>query len=260
MLHGTGAWIDDLRISGVLDGASRRYRVVAVDRPGFGYSPRPGGRVWSAATQADLVNTAMRRIGVDRYLVLGHSWGALVALECAIRHPRNVAGLVLAAGYLLPRLRLDAPLFALAGVPVVGTVFRHTVMPVIARIAWPLIMRRMFGPAPTSPVLSRAARGMAIRPAQLRAAAAESSLMFSSALRAATRLTRIRVPVGIVAGAGDAHVPTSRHSESLHSLLPGSLLHIVPGAGHMVHHTAPGAILDMVDRVADMAGVANTVE
>jgi pimeloyl-ACP methyl ester carboxylesterase len=44
--------------------------------------------------------------------VLGHSWGALVALALGLRHPDAVGSLVLASGYYFPTARLDVPLLA----------------------------------------------------------------------------------------------------------------------------------------------------
>jgi pimeloyl-ACP methyl ester carboxylesterase len=45
-------------------------------------------------------------------VVVGHSWGTLVALALAIRHPADTAGLVLLSGYYFPTFRLDALMVA----------------------------------------------------------------------------------------------------------------------------------------------------
>lgn len=52
LIHGTGVTADDYMASGVVNRLAERYRVVAFDRPGYGYSERPG-RGWSAAAQAE---------------------------------------------------------------------------------------------------------------------------------------------------------------------------------------------------------------
>ena len=43
-LHGNGAMVEDMLISGVIDHAARQYRAIAFDRPGFGHSERPRSR------------------------------------------------------------------------------------------------------------------------------------------------------------------------------------------------------------------------
>jgi pimeloyl-ACP methyl ester carboxylesterase len=55
---------EDFDTSGVFDLVAKRHRVIAFDRPGFGYSDRPHGSAWSAGTQADLLRDAFAIIGI----------------------------------------------------------------------------------------------------------------------------------------------------------------------------------------------------
>jgi pimeloyl-ACP methyl ester carboxylesterase len=87
LLHGNVVSAEDFEVSGVLDLLADRYRVIAFDRPGFGYSDRPHGAMWSPAAQADLLRRAWTALGIDRPIVVGHSWGAMVALALAFNHP-----------------------------------------------------------------------------------------------------------------------------------------------------------------------------
>ena len=52
LLHGNTVTLDDWIVSGVFDLIARSRRVVAFDRPGFGYSERPRDRSWTPAAQA----------------------------------------------------------------------------------------------------------------------------------------------------------------------------------------------------------------
>jgi pimeloyl-ACP methyl ester carboxylesterase len=79
LLHGNGSMIQDFESSGLIDLAAKNYRVIVFDRPGFGHSDRPRNVVWTPAAQAELVNSALDRLGVSHAIVLGHSWGASVA-------------------------------------------------------------------------------------------------------------------------------------------------------------------------------------
>ncbi|MDW4761789.1 alpha/beta hydrolase, partial [Escherichia coli] len=83
----------------VIETAARKYRVIAFDRPGFGHSARPRGTIWTPQAQAELIHRALKQIGIPRAAVVGHSWGASVALALAMEYPKTVAGLVLASGY-----------------------------------------------------------------------------------------------------------------------------------------------------------------
>ena len=112
LLHGNGTLGEEFDICGLAEKAAQRYRVIVFDRPGYGYSERPNDRAWRAQEQADLMHLALRRLGVRHPVVLGHSWGAHVALAMGIRQPDAVGALVLASGYYTPSLRFDVPLLS----------------------------------------------------------------------------------------------------------------------------------------------------
>jgi alpha-beta hydrolase superfamily lysophospholipase len=95
LLHGNGTMVQDFEISGLITLLAKEYRVVAFDRPGFGHTDRPRNRVWGPEAQSELFWHAMRRLGLDHAAVIGHSWGTMVALALALRHPESVRGLLL---------------------------------------------------------------------------------------------------------------------------------------------------------------------
>jgi len=107
LLHGNGSMIQDFQCSGLIDLAAKKYRVIAFDRPGFGHSDRPSSVVWTPGAQADLIAAALEQIGVRRAIVLGHSWGTLVALALAMRHPPQVEAVVVVSGYYYATARAD---------------------------------------------------------------------------------------------------------------------------------------------------------
>jgi pimeloyl-ACP methyl ester carboxylesterase len=253
LLHGNGSMTADFASSGLVARAARRHRVIAFDRPGFGHSTRPRGRPLGAAAQARLIWAALDRLGVGRALVMGHSWGASVAVAMALAAPERVSGLVLVSGYYFPTARVDAALLAAPGVPVAGDLLRWTVAPWIARLIWPGLMRAIFAPSREPAKFRLFPKEMALRPSQLRAAGVESGLLVPTAARLAGRYGELRMPVAIVAGAGDRIVDPAHHSVQLHRRLPRSRLSVIPGAGHMVHQTHTPAVLAAVEDVAARA-------
>ncbi|MEK0084158.1 alpha/beta fold hydrolase [Benzoatithermus flavus] len=255
LLHGNLTMAEEMAASGLFDRAAERYRVVAFDRPGYGYSDRTRDRVWTPAAQADLLHEAFRRLGLERPIVVGHSFGTIVAFELALRHPEAVSALVLLSGYYFPTVRAEVPLLAPPAIPVVGDVMRYTVSPLLGRLAWPGILRLLFGPAPATPGFE-ALEGMMLRPSQIRASASESAALVPAVAGLQHHYRELRVPVVIAAGADDHFVGTEDQSVRLHRLLPQSELRVVPGAGHMVHHTAPEAVLAAIDLAAERVGAA----
>ena len=60
LLHGLGSMVEDFVLSGLVREASKRYRVIAIDRPGYGHSARPRRLRFGAAAQAGLVRKALQ--------------------------------------------------------------------------------------------------------------------------------------------------------------------------------------------------------
>ena len=181
LLHGNGSMIQDFESSGLIDLAARNYRVIVFDRPGFGHSDRPRNVVWTPAAQAELINSALERLGISHAIVCGHSWGASVAVALALRYPKVVQGLVLASGYYYPTLRPDVVALSAPAVPLVGDVLRYTISPIVSRIMWPVLMTKIFGPRSVPKKFEGFPKEMALRPSQIRASAAESALMIPGA-------------------------------------------------------------------------------
>ncbi|MGZ9073480.1 MAG: alpha/beta fold hydrolase [Rhodoplanes sp.] len=250
LLHGNGSMVQDFESSGLIAKAAETNRVIAFDRPGYGHSERPRSTTWTPAAQAQLIHRALAQLGVSRYMVLGHSWGASVAVALGLNHPEAVEGLVLESGYFYPTVRADVALLSGPAIPVLGDVLRYTVSPIVSRIMWPLLLRKMFGPAPVPAGFGAFPKEMTFRPSQIRASAAESALMIPDAMAARGHYAELKMPVAIVAGENDRIVDIERQSARLHADLPHSSLFRVPGTGHMVHQTAPDIVMTAVDRIA----------
>ena len=250
LLHGNGALVEDFALSGLVERAARKYRVIVFDRPGFGYSERPRGRIWTPETQARLLREAFEKLSIEQPVVLGHSWGTLVALALGLDHRRGVRSLVLLSGYYLPTVRADVPLLAPPAMPVLGDILRFTVSPLLGRLMWRGILRKLFGPNRVPEAFESFPEWMALRPGQIRAAAAETAMMIPAAARLRNRYSALDLPVVIIAGEGDRVVDTHYQSEGLHREISGSTLHVIPGVGHMVHHIAPEAVLRAIDEAA----------
>lgn len=147
LLHGNGILANDFDASGLAGEAAGRYRVIAFDRPGYGYSERPRTTIWTPQAQARLLHKALQQLGVEQPIVLGHSWGSMVALAMALEFPDALRGVVLMSGYYYPSLRLDAPAASPPAVPVIGDLLRFTIAPLMGRVLWPVLVRQLFAPA-----------------------------------------------------------------------------------------------------------------
>jgi pimeloyl-ACP methyl ester carboxylesterase len=259
LIHGNSAMAVDFEISGLFDRLAATRRVIAFDRPGFGYSERPRDRLWTARAQADLIAAALRQLGVGAATVVGHSWGSLVAVRMGLDHPDRVGRLVLMSGYYRPTPRLDGPLMGGPAVPVIGDLMRFTLSPLLGLLMTPLVFRQLFAPAPVPDNFrKRFPTGMALRPSQIRASAADTVFMVPDAAGAWPRVGELSMPVLVVSGDGDRIVSFEDQSLSLSERLPESTLQAFEGAGHMVHHLRPAEIVAAI--LSDGAGAKKAAE
>ncbi|MDQ3196275.1 MAG: alpha/beta hydrolase [Pseudomonadota bacterium] len=253
LLHGNGSMVEDLELSGLLDGAAAGYRVIAFDRPGYGYSERPRNRIWTPYAQAELIYQALQQLNIERPIIAGHSWGTMVSVALALQHPEYVRALALLSGYYFPNPRLDVPLLSLPAIPLLGDLMRFTISPLISRLLWPLMKRSLFAPSRVPASFEEFPVWMALRPSQLRASAAESALMIPSAMNMRQRYRELTMPIIILAGDGDKVIDPQRQSGRLHNELPLSELRFAAGAGHMVHHLVPDQVIWAINAAAKAA-------
>ena len=78
-----------------LEHLRRTRRAVALDLRGHGRSERPRNGDYTIAGMAGDVAAVVDTLGLDKFVLVGHSMGGGVALEYAGAHPDRVAGLVL---------------------------------------------------------------------------------------------------------------------------------------------------------------------
>ena len=222
---------------------------------------RPRSTIWTPQAQARQLQHALQRLGVEQPIIAGHSWGALLAVAFGLAFPSEVKSLVLLSGYYYPSARMDVALLSPPAIPVIGDLMRYTVSPLVGRLLWPAMRRRIFGPAA---VPQRFRDGFPVwrtlRPQQRRAAAADAALLIPAAFVLQRRYHELMMPVVIMAGDSDRYVNTSLQSERLHREVPHSSLHVVSGAGHMVHHLAQRQVMEAIDEAATALGAVEKAQ
>jgi pimeloyl-ACP methyl ester carboxylesterase len=256
LIHGNGTLIQDFTINGLVDRLSERYRVIVIDRPGYGYSDRPRG-LWTPRAHAALFEHALHQLGVEHAIVLGHSWGTMVAVSLALQAPALVRSLVLLSGYYFPTARIDVALNAPLALPGIGDALRHTISPPLSRLMLPAGIRAMFAPASVPERFDRLfPKELMVRPIQLRASMEDAALMTPSVMELEQHYRELKLPVLILTGGDDQIADVGRQSQRLHQEIPQSELIVLPGLGHMVHHLAPDQVIKAIDRAAELAGAA----
>ena len=97
LIHGSSGNLRDFTM-GFVDKVKDRYRVIAFDRPGLGYSDALPRGAAGIHEQARILQAAAQQLGAERPIVLGQSYGAAVALAWALDMQGTVSAVVNVSG------------------------------------------------------------------------------------------------------------------------------------------------------------------
>jgi len=235
LIHGALTTAADmtLALSPFLDG----FRVTAVDRPGHGLSADPSG-VETPWRQAERIHDLAVALGLDRPVVVGHSFGGAVALAYAVRYPAEMSGAVLLAPIVFPELRMEHGLFAPRALPF-GRLWNRTLGVGFDTLVLPALWRAMFLPQAMPPAFrDRFPFEQVGARASLEVEGGDALAVNRGLWRTLVDAPACRTPVRIFAGTLDPVVNNAVHGWRLSRLLPDAAFSWLPGLGHMIHHFA----------------------
>lgn len=237
LLHGNPGFVQDY--SAVFERLRPDYRVCALDRPGHGYSSRLAEEGGDPRSQARLVHAAARKLGLERPLLVGHSWGGPLALAYALEHPEDASGLVLLAPGAYAEAGTSSALDAIQTTPVVGDLLRHVLGIPLGRRMVEEGLVKAFSPQPLPRPYLKMAKALWTRPSQ-ELAIAEDNMGVGPAMGAmSSGYGGIRIPVTIVTGEADKLVNPKRHGYRLRRAIRGSDLMALAKTGHELPQTRP---------------------
>jgi pimeloyl-ACP methyl ester carboxylesterase len=255
LLHGASANASDPMTDLGRRLAGAGFRVVSLDRPGFGWSDRlTGAAMATPKAQAAAIAEALRDLGIGPALIVGHSWAGALAAALALDHPERVAGLVLLAPAAMPLPALG-PIpwyYRLALVPPVTWLLSRTVATPIGLYYLKPAGRSVFRPqeAPAG-YLESSRAALVLRPGTMLANVQDLMALPEALKQQSAAYDRIAAPTVIITGDRDAIVPAERHARPLARLIPGARLVVLPGIGHMVHVVATDAVVDAIERLGE---------
>jgi pimeloyl-ACP methyl ester carboxylesterase len=235
----------------IVDELATQYRVVAVDRPGSGYSVRAPGASAALGAQADVLAALIDELGLGRPLVVGHSLGGAVALALAQRHPDHVAGLLLLAPLTHP-VREISPVFSGLSIakPWMRTLVAWTLAVPLGIAKRDEALNLIFGPESVPGDFATRGGGLlTLRPSHFVAACADLAAIPEDLQGMTQRYATMRLPVRIIYGRDDRILNHQEQGEALAAILPGATLTLIDG-GHMLPVTAPGVVAQFIREAA----------
>lgn len=278
LIHGASGNLRDFAFS-FMDRIADRYRVIAVDRPGFGHSDRnpsgakpsgvkpsdalPSGADRSTGdsggahrpdVQAAKMRAAVRAIGVEREIVVGHSLGSASALCWALDAPASTQGVVVLGGVSHPWPGTAGLIYDFGSVPGVDRLVGAAVNAMVSEERAKNGIEGIFEPqkAPEG-YADYVGVALALRADTFRYNNLDIGLLKPVIRERAREYPAMRTPIEILHGARDTIVKPEIHSIPLSERAPNARLTLLDGVGHMPHHAAPEACIAAIDRLADLA-------
>ncbi|HSG95257.1 MAG TPA: alpha/beta hydrolase [Afifellaceae bacterium] len=258
LVHGAAGNLRDLfhALSGHLTG---RFRLIVIDRPGHGFSTRRDPLGSDPRRQAKALDAVLTRLGIDRAIVVGQSWGGAFAAAFALRYPRRVQGLVFIAPATHPWPSGINWHTRIGALPVIGRIFAELAAMPVGLVLVPCALRTIFAPnAIPADYRDRIGAALVLRPRSFVANCRDIADFYGHVTTMAAHYDRIDTPTEIITGDTDAIVAPAIHAYGLARDIPGARLTVLPGIGHMPHWAAPEAVVAAIERVAARSVVGET--
>ncbi len=225
-----------------LEFAAEGFRVIAPDLLGYGYSAKPRDFDYTITAQARMVERLLDKIGLDRAIIVGSSYGGAVAATIAFDYPERVQRLVL-VGAVMNNEPTRYLLMRLFGSPLIGDILsplllgsrrllKRRMKHVYDRHSWVLDDHRIEA-----------------RHQPLRTAATHRAIIRTVRRWDADRIQReahlIKKPTLLLWGENDLEVPL-RYGQQLCDAIDDARLIVFRNCGHLPHEEFPRAFTEVV--------------
>ncbi len=244
LLDQTGAFLRPLQ---------GRAEMLFVDRPGHGYSERGGPENAIPSGQAAAIALLMEKRGIEKAIIVGHSFGGAIAAAFGVHHPEKTAGLLFLAPATHPWPGGIDWYYHVATAPVLGWLFNHA-------LVVPMGLRRLeqgtlnvFRPnSRPSDYIASTGPSLVLRPDTFYNNAADFTRLHAYLEAESHRYPEIAAPTVIITGDSDDIVWEHLHSQGLARDIAGSELVKIRGVGHKPDYLATDVAIAALEKIAGL--------
>jgi pimeloyl-ACP methyl ester carboxylesterase len=247
LIHGAGCNLQDMQLA-LGERLAARHRVILIDRPGLGWSKRKTRADSAPQVQAAVLRDVLNALGINRAIIVGHSWGGALAASFALDYPERTAALILLAAPLYPHSHPTTSLYALFAMPILGWIYARTLALPLGLLFVGLALGSAFLPQlPPRDYLKRSAGLLLLRPSTFLANARDMADLKRNLEPQPPRYRELAMPILIMSGASDFVVAPQLHAMSFAAAVPHAKLIVLAGIGHMLHHAATERVIEEIE-------------
>lgn len=262
LIHGASGNLNEFTM-GFAQTLSERYRVIMFDRPGLGWTGRLPGKLgaWNSREetpqdQVRLLAGAGDQLGVENPIIMGHSFGGIVAIAWGLERPEDTAALVLVAAVAEPWPGDLGPTYTVGGTALGGALLIPMVTAFMPEAYVEQSIGSVFAPqdAPDG-YAKHLGVGLTLRRESIRANSQQVNALRPHVVDMQKHYHTLTMPIELVHGTADTTVPADIHAKVFVNDVPNANLTLLPGQGHMPQQTAQDDIFAAIDRAAARAGL-----
>lgn len=247
LVHGANSNLRDFE-SSILPELAKHHRVIAFDRPGYGYSQRPEGEWTDPARIAKLLLDASAKLGIDKPIIVGHSWGGSVVMSALVEMPGRISSGVLIGGVAGHWVGSVGWTYDVGALPVIGPLFAWTLVYPAGTLMMDEAVKPVLAPAPVPEhYVQRLGALLALRPQNFLGNIQDMTLLSEYMQRLSPRYDQVRLPLLIIHGEADKLVPFWNHGRRVLPVIPQAKAVLIPNAGHAPQHSHPREVVEALE-------------
>jgi pimeloyl-ACP methyl ester carboxylesterase len=231
------------------------YRLIALDRPGSGYSVRAAGATARLPEQAEVVAGFIRALGLEKPLLVGHSLGGAVTLTVALNHADAISGIVV----LAPLTHMEDEIRAEFRSLYIPSKLKRWLITQTMAVPTSLKYARqtldfVFGPQKWPEDYIVDGGGMlGLRPSHLYATSSDIVAIEKDLREIEARYGEIQMPAALMFGTADRVLDHKRHGAPMRDKVAGLDFDLAEGQGHMLQFMARERVAELIKRIAAKA-------
>ncbi len=254
LIHGAGGHLKDFTYDHV-QRFSKNFTVIAIDRPGHGYTPVLAKPAATLDQQADLIRKTVQKLGVTKAYILGFSYGGALALHMATHYKDFVKGLVLVSAVSIPWPGKIHANYRLMSLPVIGPAAMAFATAYFGDAYFRATYKTVFDPhEPPKGYLDHVGVNMSVRYRSFVENSRQLKTLYPQVLAQSEDYADLTIPIELIHGTADTSVPIHIHAEEFIKIVPHAHLVRVKGMGHGTHQLAIPQIEAAVYAVANGIG------